>query len=71
MGLGKSMGQRDIIAGVHFVLFDPAQVKANATYPDPIQLAEGFDIVMVNGEIAFQSGVDTLVRKGRVLKPSE
>lgn len=52
------------------IVFDPAQVSAKATYPDPIQLSEGFDLVMVNGVIAFQSGMATSVREGTVLKPS-
>jgi N-acyl-D-aspartate/D-glutamate deacylase len=52
------------------VIFDPEQVRARATYPAPIQLADGFDVVLVNGEIAFESGAVDTVRSGLVLRPS-
>ena len=52
------------------VIFDPEQVRARATYPAPIQLADGFDVVLVNGEIAFESGVVNTIRSGLVLRPS-
>ena len=52
------------------VIFDPEQVRARATYPAPIQLADGFDVVLVNGEIAFESGAVEAVRSGLVLRPS-
>ncbi len=52
------------------IIFDPTSVRAKATYPDPIQLSQGFDIVMVNGVIAFQSGAATSARIGAVLQPS-
>ncbi|AQR75653.1 hypothetical protein BXU08_03590 [Sphingomonas sp. LM7] len=38
------------------ILFDPARVKARSTYVDPFAKAEGFDLVMVNGRLAFESG---------------
>jgi N-acyl-D-aspartate/D-glutamate deacylase len=50
------------------LLFDPARVRARATYPEPLQLAEGFDVVIVNGEIARSDGrLGEL--SGRVLRP--
>ena len=52
------------------VIFDPKSVRATATYPKPLQLAQGFDLVMVNGKIAFQSGAAEAVRAGRVLRPA-
>jgi N-acyl-D-aspartate/D-glutamate deacylase len=51
------------------VIFDPEQVRARATYPAPFQLAEGFDLVLVNGQVAFESGVGRPVRAGSVLRP--
>ncbi|MCB1647634.1 MAG: amidohydrolase family protein [Pseudomonadales bacterium] len=51
------------------VLFDPARVKANATYPQPHQLADGFDLVVVNGQIARENGVLDSALHGQVLKP--
>ena len=38
------------------LIFDPKKIKANATYPNPHQLAMGFDYVLVNGKVAWQDG---------------
>ena len=51
------------------VVFDPARVSATATYTNPLQLAEGFDIVIVNGRIARRDGVLAPALNGRVLRP--
>jgi N-acyl-D-aspartate/D-glutamate deacylase len=51
------------------IVFDPARVRALATYTEPLQLAEGFDIVIVNGEIARRDGRPGERLAGRVLKP--
>lgn len=53
------------------VLFTPENVKANATYPNPLQLSSGFDMVFVGGQVAFQNGATTNAGLGAVLKPSE
>jgi len=50
------------------VVFDPGRAKDRATYGSPHELAEGFDIVLVNGRIARNEGVFTAVRAGVVLK---
>jgi len=36
------------------LIFDPQNIKANATYENPHQLATGFDFVLVNGGITRQ-----------------
>ena len=51
------------------IVFDPQNVQAKATYPDPLQLAEGFDVVIVNGRIARQDGQLSSDLFGRVLTP--
>ena len=51
------------------VVFDPAEVRALATYTEPLQLAEGFDLVIVNGTIARQDGRLGETLAGRVLAP--
>ena len=38
------------------VLFDPAKVQDKATFAEPHQYSEGFDIVIVNGKIAVEGG---------------
>jgi N-acyl-D-amino-acid deacylase len=50
------------------LVFDPAKVIEKATYVDPHQIAEGFDWVIVNGQIAKKEGEYTGSRAGRVLK---
>jgi len=43
-------------AKADLLLFDPARVRARSTYVDPLAMAEGFDLVMVNGQRAFAEG---------------
>lgn len=38
------------------VLFDPGRVRARADYVDPFRHAEGFDLVVVNGQPAYEDG---------------
>lgn len=52
------------------LVFDPAAVRARATYPEPLQLAEGFDLVVVNGEVARENGTMSAALHGNVLAPS-
>ncbi|MDX1480709.1 MAG: amidohydrolase family protein [Woeseiaceae bacterium] len=51
------------------IVFDPESVHENASYPDPLRLADGFDIVIVNGRIARERSQLANVRHGRVLAP--
>jgi N-acyl-D-aspartate/D-glutamate deacylase len=53
------------------LIFDPRNVHDNATYPDPLQLADGFDVVIVNGKIARENGRQADDLFGRVLQPHE
>jgi N-acyl-D-aspartate/D-glutamate deacylase len=43
-------------ARADLLVFDPAKVKARSTYVDPFAMADGFDLVMVNGQPAFEGG---------------
>ncbi len=49
------------------LVFDPENVKATATFPDPHRLAEGMEWVVVNGRVAFRGG-QAKTRNGRVLR---
>ena len=53
------------------VVFAPEAVRETATFESPHQLAEGFDWVVIGGQVAFQSGQGTVARLGRVLSPSD
>ncbi|MFQ3219646.1 MAG: N-acyl-D-amino-acid deacylase [Paraglaciecola sp.] len=51
------------------LIFNPKHIKATATYPQPLQLAKGFDVVIVNGHVARQDDKLAPTLSGRVLKP--
>lgn len=64
------LGDRGTIrpgAVADLVLFDPASVRARADYVAPELLAEGFDLVLVNGQPAFEGG-EPVARSGRLLR---
>lgn len=52
------------------IIFDPRKVRATASYPEPFRLAEGFDMVIVNGKVAREDGKVTGQLPGRILEPS-
>jgi N-acyl-D-amino-acid deacylase len=52
------------------VLFDPDKVQDKATFENPHQFTEGFDYVVVNGEVAVAGGEPTDVRAGAFVKRS-
>jgi len=51
------------------IIFDPKMVRETASYPDPLQLADGFDVVIVNGAIAREQGQLSDAMHGMVLRP--
>jgi N-acyl-D-amino-acid deacylase len=48
-------------------VFDPARVRDAATYDKPHQYAEGFPVVVVNGQVIYENGAMTAARPGMVL----
>ena len=52
------------------LVFDPAKVQDLATYPDPHHYSEGFDHVLVNGQLVVNEGKLNETRPGRVLRHS-
>ena len=52
------------------IIFNPDKVRARASYTDPFLLAEGFDIVMVNGRKAWDNQKHSDQLWGKVLKPN-
>lgn len=51
------------------LVFNPSLVHETATYPNPLQLAVGFDVVIVNGAVAFEDSQRTNGLFGNVLRP--
>jgi dihydroorotase/N-acyl-D-amino-acid deacylase len=49
------------------VVFDPASIRELASFENPNQLAQGMDLVLVNGVPVIDHGMMTGARPGRVL----
>jgi len=49
------------------VLFNPARVRARSDYADPFAHSEGFDLVMANGQVAYEDG-EKVASPGRLLR---
>lgn len=64
----QDRGTIKVGAKADLVLFDVARVHATSTYVDPFTLAQGFDVVIVNGAVAREQGVLQPGRHGRVLR---
>jgi len=50
------------------VIFDPERVEDKATFQEPHQYTEGFDLVLVNGVVMVEDGKLTEARGGRILR---
>jgi N-acyl-D-aspartate/D-glutamate deacylase len=61
-------GTIQVGAKADLVLFDVAKVHATSSYVDPFTFAEGFDVVIVNGQVARENGTLQPGRQGRVLR---
>jgi N-acyl-D-aspartate/D-glutamate deacylase len=65
----KDRGQLRPGAFADVLIFDLSKVNDAATYDKPHQLSEGFDDIIVNGELARRNGRFTSALAGRVLRP--
>lgn len=50
------------------VIFDPKEIKSNATYEDPIQFPSGINYVIVNGKITVENGKYMGKTNGKVIR---
>ena len=50
------------------VVFDPGQIRDNASFADPMRAASGIHQVYVNGVLAWQDGAGTGARAGQVIR---
>ncbi|HKS56926.1 MAG TPA: amidohydrolase family protein [Steroidobacteraceae bacterium] len=64
----EGRGTIEVGAKADLVLFDVAKVHAKSSYVDPFILAEGFDVVIVNGQVAREDGALRPGRYGRILR---
>jgi N-acyl-D-amino-acid deacylase len=55
-------------AKADLILFDESRVKAMSDFMRPLELAEGFDVVVVNGDVVRDDGKPTGKRPGRALR---
>ena len=49
-------------------MFDPDTVQDDATYDKPKTLPTGISLVVVNGDIGMQQGIQTELRSGKMLR---
>ena len=52
------------------IIFSPDEIQALATYPDPYQLSEGFNDIIVNGNLVREAGQFSKALNGKVLYPN-
>jgi N-acyl-D-amino-acid deacylase len=64
--VGRGLIKEGFFADI--TIFDPGSIIGKATYTAPTQLAEGVKYVLVNGQVAFESGKATGALPGRALK---
>ena len=64
-------GRIEVGKKADLVIFDPEKVKAKADYSNPFQLAEGFEIVIVNGNVAREKGQMSKTLYGKFLSPNQ
>lgn len=69
LGLGDR-GKIAVGYKADLLIFNPENVRENADYTDPFQLATGFDIVMVNGNITRENEKLNDIFAGRFLTPN-
>ena len=64
--VGRGLIKEGFFADI--TIFDPGSIVDKATYTEPAKLAEGVQYVLVNGQVAFESGKATGAMAGRALK---
>ena len=64
----QDRGEIRVGAWADLVVFDSGRVTDVATFDDPHRYPEGIEYVVVNGELAVESGETTALRAGRFLR---
>ncbi|MEX0684560.1 MAG: amidohydrolase family protein [Balneolales bacterium] len=68
LGINKTRGYLKSDLAADLLIFDPVWVQDRADYENPHTLAEGFDYVMVNGQLVIDNGNFIHVGSGKMLK---
>ncbi|MDD3213988.1 MAG: amidohydrolase family protein [Eubacteriales bacterium] len=63
----KDRGRLETSYYADLVLLDWASLRDTATYADPVRASEGIRLVLVNGKVAFETGLFTGTSSGRLL----
>jgi N-acyl-D-amino-acid deacylase len=61
-------GLIEVGCAADLVVFNPEQVRDNATFSDPMRPASGIHQVFVNGQLSWQDGLGTSARAGQVIR---
>lgn len=64
----KQKGRIAVGADADINIFVPEQLHETGTYADPAHCATGFDLILVNGQIALQDGRPTGQAAGKILR---
>lgn len=66
--MAHDRGRVGVGLAADLVIFDPATVRDRATFGEPDLIAEGIEIVIVNGVVVLEGGAYTGAAPGRVLR---
>ena len=61
-------GRLEVGRTADITVFDPETIAPRATYLQPVQVAQGVELVLVNGVVALKNGKQTEVRSGQLLR---
>lgn len=66
----KDRGRIEIGLKADVLIFNPEDIKDNASYEDPFQFADGMEYVLVNGKLKIDEGNLLNSQNGRLLRKS-
>lgn len=64
----RDRGRVDVGMKADLLLFDPLQIRDNATFERPLQYSTGIDYMFVNGVAVIEDGKLTGKRPGTVIR---
>jgi N-acyl-D-aspartate/D-glutamate deacylase len=64
----RDRGTLDTGKAADVTIFDPQQIRSNATYDEPRRYPDGIPYVIVNGELVVDKGAHTGATPGKALR---